>query len=59
MIDLGDKNKSEIDYKFKTANKIEMGSLGQNIDNLNGLYVISNQTNKNKKDKRFGGSILY
>ena len=56
MIDLGDKNKSKTDNRLKLQNNIEMGSLGHNIDNFDALYMISNQT---KKDKKFGSSILY
>ena len=52
-------NKSRIDSKIRIPNNIEIGLLGQNTDNIKASYMISDKTNKNKRDKKFGSSILY
>ena len=52
--------KNRIDFKNnKAINNLEMGSLGQNTDSINALNIISNKISKNKRDKKFGSSILF
>ena len=36
-----------------------MGLLGQNTDKIEASYMIPNKRNKNKRDKKFGSTILY
>ena len=57
-IDIFISKKSRINNLFRTANNIEMGSLGQNTINLEISNLISIETRKKKKDTIFGSSIL-